>query len=83
VAQYVPQRGNVLESGVRDDDDVGVRCGLEELEDAVGSRWEEVAQISKPVCALGLVAELSREAGSMMIGDDISIDVEAEAVRSH
>jgi polyisoprenoid-binding protein YceI len=33
--------------------------------------------------AFGLVAELSREAGSMMIGDDISIDVEAEAVRSH
>ena len=32
--------------------------------------------------AFGLVAELSKEAGSMMIGDDITIDIEAEAVRS-
>jgi polyisoprenoid-binding protein YceI len=31
----------------------------------------------------GLVAELSKEAGSMMIGDDITIDIEAEVIRSH
>jgi polyisoprenoid-binding protein YceI len=30
----------------------------------------------------GLVAELEKEAGSMMIGDDIALDVEAEATRS-
>jgi len=32
--------------------------------------------------AFGLVAELSKEARSMMIGDDITIDIEAEAIRS-
>jgi polyisoprenoid-binding protein YceI len=30
----------------------------------------------------GIVAELSEEAGSMMIGDDIARDIEAEAVRA-
>jgi polyisoprenoid-binding protein YceI len=30
----------------------------------------------------GLVAELSKEAGSMLIGDDISLDIEAEATQS-
>jgi len=33
--------------------------------------------------AFGLIAELDKEAGSMMIGDDITIDIEVEAVRSH
>ena len=32
--------------------------------------------------AFGVVAELAQEAGSMMIGDDITLDIEAEAVRS-
>ena len=32
--------------------------------------------------AFGVVAELSQEAGSMMIGDDVTLDIEAEAVRS-
>lgn len=30
----------------------------------------------------GLVAELSQEAGSMLIGDDIALDIEAEATLS-
>jgi len=30
----------------------------------------------------GVVAELSKEAGSMLIGDDINLDIEAEATRS-
>jgi hypothetical protein len=31
----------------------------------------------------GVVAELNRVAGSMRIGDDITLDIEAEATVSH
>ncbi|MGH3370434.1 MAG: YceI family protein [Nocardioidaceae bacterium] len=32
--------------------------------------------------AFGLVEELKKEAGSMLIGDDITLDIEAEAIRA-
>lgn len=30
----------------------------------------------------GLLAELGKEAGSMLIGDDVTLDIEAEATRT-
>lgn len=74
--------GNLTVRGVTHRVPLTVRFGGSITDSAGKPRASFHATATITRSEFGVVAELSQEAGSMMIGDDITIDLEAEAVRS-